>query len=382
MNYNRLYEKFQELFGKGATLFVSPGRVNLIGEHTDYNGGFVLPAAIDKVIAVAIKPNDTNRVRAYSLDLSDAAEFDLSEKPNKQWASYIYGVVAEIGKKGLTIGGFDCVFGGNVPLGAGLSSSAALESVFAFALNELYQLGLSRFDMAKIGQAAEHNAVGVRCGIMDQFASVFGQKGHLIQLDCRSLEYELVAFDPKGYRLVLLDTQVKHSLASSEYNVRRAECEAGVSTVKTRYPDVQLLRDVTLEMLDEFQAELPESTYRRCRYVIEENLRLLTATAALKVSDYVTFGKMMYGSHEGLSTQYNVSCVELDFLVDVARKNNVLGARMMGGGFGGCTINLVSDEAYEAFIQEAKTLYKKSFGREPRVYEVHISDGSRQLQLD
>lgn len=381
MNYLHLNEKFTELFGKGALIFASPGRVNLIGEHTDYNGGFVLPAAIDKVIAVAIKANGLNVIRAYSIDLDDSTEISFTEKPSKQWARYIYGVVTEIAKKGLKVGGFDCVFGGNVPLGAGLSSSAALESAFGFALNTIYNLGLTKFDLAKIGQAAEHNAVGVKCGIMDQFASVFGEKGRLIKLDCRSLEYDLIPFNPEGYKLVLLDTQVKHSLASSEYNIRREECESGVATVKTKYSKIELLRDVTIDMLNEFKERLPESTYRRCSYVIEENQRLVDACEALKNGDYETFGKKMYGSHEGLSKKYNVSCEELDFLVEIARKNNATGSRMMGGGFGGCTINLIKDEYYQGFLKEAKSSYLKQYGKEPRVYEVNISDGSHIVNL-
>jgi galactokinase len=380
MNYSLLKEKFLVLFGEGAAVYASPGRVNLIGEHTDYNGGFVLPGAIDKEIVTAIKLNGTDTVRVFAFDLNDSCEFKLSDKPAKQWACYIYGVIAEISKRGLQVGGFDCVFGGDVPLGAGLSSSAALESVFGFAMNDLFKLGLTKFDLAKIGQAAEHNAVGVRCGIMDQFASVFGEEGKLIRLDCRSLEYELVPFNPIGYRVVLLDTKVKHSLASSEYNIRRAECEAGVAVVKAKYPKVELLRDVTMDMLDEFKAELPESTYRRCSYVIEENQRLLDACDALKKGDYQTFGARMYGSHEGLSKKYNVSCEELDFLVEVARRKGALGARMMGGGFGGCTINLIKDDLYEAFISEVRKVYNEAFGKEPNVYEVHIKQGSHEVQ--
>jgi len=379
MNYTRLNDKFTELFGKGAFIFSSPGRVNLIGEHTDYNGGFVLPGAIDKVIAVAIKPNGLDNIRAFALDINDSTEIKFNQKPAKQWACYIYGVVTEITRKGLKVGGFDCVFGGNIPIGAGLSSSAALESAFGFSLNTLFNLGLTKFDLAKIGQAAEHNAVGVLCGIMDQFASVFGQKGNLLQLDCRSLEYELVPFDPIGYRVVLLDTQVKHSLAFSEYNIRRAECESGVATVKSRYPQVELLRDVTIDKLDEFKDMLPESTYRRCSYVIEENQRLLSACEALKKLDYYTFGAKMYASHEGLSKKYNVSCEELDFLVEIARQKDALGSRMMGGGFGGCTINLIKDDLYDAFIAEARKAYMGAFGKDPRVYEVHISQGSHVI---
>jgi len=381
MTYSRLIDKFTELFGKGGVMYASPGRINLIGEHTDYNGGYVLPAAIDKVTALVIKPNGLNNIRAFAIDLNDLAEIDVAVKPSKQWPRYIYGVVTEILKFGLSVEGFDCVFGGNVPLGAGLSSSAALESAFAFALNDLFKLGLTKYDLAKIGQAAEHNAVGVRCGIMDQFASIFGQKGHLIQLDCRSLDYELIPFNPEGFRVVLLDTRVKHSLALSEYNVRRAECEAGVATVKRQYPTIELLRDVTMDMLSEFKHTLPESTYRRCSYVIEENQRLLNACDALKRSDYETFGAMMYGSHEGLSFKYNVSCEELDYLVAAAQSSGVLGARMMGGGFGGCTINLISNDRYEVFLAHARESYKSEFGKEPTVYEVAIGQGARRIDV-
>jgi galactokinase len=381
MNYARLNEKFAGLFGRGALIFASPGRVNLIGEHTDYNGGFVLPGAIDKVIAIALKPNNIGIIRAFALDLNDSAEIKFEEKPSKKWACYIYGVVAEITRKGLKISGFDCVFGGNVPLGAGLSSSAALESAFGFAINTIFNLGLTKFDLAKIGQTAENIAVGGRCGIMDQFASIFGQTGQLLQLDCRSLEYELIPFNPVGFRVVLLDTRVKHSLASSEYNIRRAECEAGVSAVKVRYPRVELLRDISIEMLDELKGELPESIYSRCSYVIEENQRLLDVCKALKNSDYDTLGAKIFGSHDGLSKKYNVSCEELDFLVELAKKKGALGSRMMGGGFGGCTINIIKDELYEAFIFDARRAYLASFGKELKVYEVHISQGAHSIQI-
>jgi len=381
MNYRLLNEKFTELFGKGAFLYASPGRINLIGEHTDYNGGFVLPAAIDRVVACAIKPNGLDKIRAFAMDMNEVAEIGLELRPSKPWARYIYGVALEMAKQGLSVRGFDCVFVGNVPIGAGLSSSAALESVFGFALNDLFKLGLTKFDLARIGQAAEHHAVGVSCGIMDQFVSVFGQTGHLIQLDCRSLDYDLVPFNPAGYRIVLLDTQVKHSLASSGSANRRAECEAGVEAIKSSYPTARLLRDVTIDMLDEFKDRLPESIYRRCSYVIEENQRLLQTCNALKSADYELVGDLMYRSHEGLSQKYNVSCEELDFLVEIARKNEASGARMMGGGFGGCTINFIKDETYDRFIADARQSYKNEFGKEPRVYDVQISQGTRAVAL-
>lgn len=379
MDYSAITTQFNKRYGSEYSLYASPGRVNLIGEHTDYNGGFVFPGAIDKLIVAAIKPNDTDIVRVYSYDMKETAEFALDEKPTASWALYIYGVISEISKRGLKVGGFDCVFGGDIPIGSGLSTSAALESTFAFALNDLFNLGLARIDMALIGQAAEHNAVGVRCGIMDQFASVFGETDHLIRLDCRSLEYELVPFHPKNCRLVLLDTQVKHNLAASEYNIRRAECEEGVATIQKKHPQVKLLRDVSLDLLNDFKKELNESTYRRCRYVIEENQRLLDACEALKHDNYTEFGKKMYGSHEGLSKEYNVSCKELDFLVSIAIKNGALGARMMGGGFGGCTINLLEESHYAAFVEEAIAAYKIEFNKAPKIYEVKIGKGSHKI---
>lgn len=380
MDATVLCTQFEKRFGKQYSLYASPGRVNLIGEHTDYNGGFVFPGAIDKTIVTAIQPNGTQLIRAYSYDMKELEEFELDEKPRQAWAQYIYGVVREIIGRGKKIGGFDCVFGGDIPIGSGLSTSAALECTFAYAINDLWQLGLSKLDLAQIGQAAEHNAVGVRCGIMDQFASVFGEEGHLIRLDCRSLEYELVPFHPQNCRVVLLDTQVKHNLASSEYNIRRAECEEGVSVIGQVYPEVRLLRDVTPDMLLEFKKKLKESTFRRCMYVIQENLRLMDACEALKVDNYRLFGEKMYGSHEGLSKEYNVSCEESDFLVEIAAKNGVLGARMMGGGFGGCTINLLEEDKYDSFIEEAISGYKEKFRKAPKIYDVRIGKGSHKIR--
>lgn len=380
MKYDILENKFKKLFGNVYGVYASPGRINLIGEHTDYNGGFVMPAAIDKEIAVAIKPNGTDVIRAYSADYDEMSEFGLTELPGKMWAKYIFGVVNELNKKVNKVGGFDCVFGGNVPLGAGLSSSAALESAFGFALNDIFDLNLSKFDIAKAGQLAEHNAVGTKCGIMDQFASVFGEKDSLILLDCNSLEKEIIPFNYSGYKVLLIDTLVKHSLASSEYNVRRAECEEGVKVIKEKYSGVNLLRDVTIDMLNEFKEKLPESTFRRCSYVIEENQRVLDAAELLKKGDFVSFGKKIYESHEGLSNKYNVSCDELDFLVDVARKCNVTGSRMMGGGFGGCTINVVQEDDYDKFRESATLSYSEKFGKNPKIYDVVISRGAHKVK--
>ncbi|WP_295898118.1 galactokinase [uncultured Alistipes sp.] len=369
--------KFRELYGEGASLFASPGRINLIGEHTDYNGGFVFPGAVDKGIVAAIRPNGTERVRAWSLDMNEASEFGLREedKPGQSWARYIFGVCREVQKRGGHIGGFDTVFAGDVPLGAGMSSSAALESTYAFALNELWQCGIDRFELAKIGQATEHNYCGVNCGIMDQFASVFGKKGNLIRLDCRSLEYAYFPFDPKGYRLVLVDSRVKHELVGSPYNDRRASCER-----VARELGQEFLRGATMEQLDAVKERISEEDYKRARYVIGEERRVLDVCDALERGDYETVGRRMYETHWGMSKDYEVSCEELDFLVEVAEACGVSGSRIMGGGFGGCTINLVKEELYDSFIATAREKFAARYGHEPKVYDVVISDGSRRLE--
>ncbi len=369
--------KFRELYGEGASLFASPGRINLIGEHTDYNGGFVFPGAVDKGIVAAIRPNGTERVRAWSLDMNEASEFGLREedKPEQSWARYIFGVCREVQKRGGHIGGFDTVFAGDVPLGAGMSSSAALESTYAFALNELWQCGIDKFELAKIGQATEHNYCGVNCGIMDQFASVFGKKGNLIRLDCRSLEYAYFPFDPKGYRLMLVDSRVKHELVGSPYNDRRASCER-----VARELGQEFLRGATMEQLDAVKERISEEDYKRARYVIGEERRVLDVCDALERGDYETVGRRMYETHWGMSKDYEVSCEELDFLVEVAEACGVSGSRIMGGGFGGCTINLVKEELYDSFIATAREKFAARYGHEPKVYDVVISDGSRRLE--
>ncbi|MBD8390278.1 galactokinase [Dysgonomonas sp. BGC7] len=381
MELTKIQEKFKSLYGNDGVMYTSPGRINLIGEHTDYNGGFVLPGAIDKAMYCIIKPNGTDKVRAFALDLEESAEFGLGENdlPAKSWAKYIYGVCREIIKKGKEVKGFDTVFAGDVPLGAGMSSSAALESCFGFAINDQYSLGLDRFELALIGQATEHNYVGVKCGIMDQFASCFGKEGSLIRLDCRSLEYEYVPFDPKGYRLVLVNTCVAHELASSAYNKRRQSCENVAAAIKKHHPEVELLRDANLDMLKEVANEVSAEDYIRAEFVIEEIQRLLDACAALEKGDYETVGKKMYETHIGLSRKYEVSCEELDFLNDIARECGVAGSRVMGGGFGGCTINLVKDELHDGFIKRAMESYEQKFKIKPKVYDVIIKDGARKL---
>ena len=377
----KIRDKFQELFNTEGAVFASPGRINLIGEHTDYNGGFVFPGAIDKGMIAEIKPNGTGKVRAFSIDLNDYAEFGLNEEdaPKASWARYIFGVCREIIKRGGQIQGFDTVFAGDVPLGAGESSSAALESTYAFALNELFSLGIDKFELAKIGQSTEHNYCGVNCGIMDQFASVFGKEGSLIRLDCLSLEYKYFPFNPVGYKLVLLDSVVKHELASSAYNKRRQSCENAAAAIRRNHPEVEFLRDATMGMLNEVKGDISAEDYMRAEYVIEEVQRVLDVCEALEKGDYETVGQKMYETHHGMSKLYEVSCEELDFLNDVAKKCGVTGSRVMGGGFGGCTINLVKDELHDAFIKEAFESYTKKFGHEPKVYEVVISDGARKL---
>ncbi len=371
---------FEKLYGGSGECFTSPGRINLIGEHTDYNGGFVLPGAIDKAMRCEIRANGTDRVRVYAQDLDESAEFGLREEdnPTQQWACYVFGVCREMAKRGKQVGGFDAVFSGDVPLGAGMSSSAALESCFGFALNEIFNLGFERFELALIGQATEHNYVGVKCGIMDQFASCCGRAGNLMKLDCRSLEYEYIPFDPKGYRLVLLNTCVTHNLAGGEYNKRRESCERVVAEIAKTHPEVKLLRDANMQMLEEVHGKVDAIDYMRAEFVVGEIQRLLDATAAMAKDDYEAVGKLMYATHEGLSKKYEVSCPELDFLVGQARENGVSGSRVMGGGFGGCTINLVKNELHDDFVRKATAAYKQKFGIDAKVYDVIISDGARR----
>ena len=378
MNVNLINEKFYDRFAAHGELFTSPGRVNLIGEHTDYNGGFVFPGAIDKGMVAEIKLNGTDKVRAYSVDLEDYAEFGLNEEdaPEASWARYIFGVCREIQKRGGKIAGFDTAFSGDVPLGAGMSSSAALESTFANALNELFSLRIDRFELARIGQSTEHNYCGVKCGIMDQFASIFGKAGHLMRLDCRSMEFEYFPFDPEkhGYKVVLLDSVVKHELVGSPYNDRRASCERAAAMLGQEF-----LRGATMAQLDAIKDKISEEDYKRARYVIGEEQRVLDVCEALKRDDYETVGERMYETHWGMSRDYEVSCEELDFLATVAKECGVTGSRIMGGGFGGCTINLVKSELYDSFIAAAKSRFKEKYGHEPKVYAVVISDGARRL---
>ena len=370
--------------GKTGNVYASPGRINLIGEHTDYNGGFVFPGAVDKGMICEVRPNGTDTIMAYSIDLKDRVEFKVDDPqgPRASWARYIYGIVQEMKKRGVDVKGFNTAFAGDVPLGAGMSSSAALESCYAFALNDLFgDNKVSKWDMVLAGQATEHNYCGVNCGIMDQFASVFGNEGCLMRLDCRSREFEYFPFKPEGYRLVLLDSVVKHELAGSPYNDRRNSCENVVKHIAAKHPEAQFetLRDCTWEQLEEVRAEVGEEDYIRAKFVLGEKDRVLAVCDALNAGDYETVGQKMYETHYGLSKEYEVSCEELDYLNDIAKENGVTGSRIMGGGFGGCTINLVKEELYDKFIADAKEKFAAKYGHAPKVYDVVIGDGSRKL---
>lgn len=375
---DKLRTAFIERFSSNPIFYASAGRINLIGEHTDYNGGFVFPGAIDKYIMTAININGTDKVRLYSVDMNQYTEFGLREedKPAEQWACYVFGVCREILKRGFEVKGFDAVFAGNVPLGAGLSSSAALESCFAYALNDLFNDNkISIFELALIGQSTEHNYCGVNCGIMDQFASVFGKKDCLMRLDCRSLEFKYFPFKPVGYKLVLVNSQVKHELVDSPYNKRRESCERVAKTL-----GVETLRDADMSMLEAAKDQISDEDYKRAMYVIGEKQRVLDVCEALEKGDYETVGQRMYETHHGLSKDYEVSCEELDFLNDVAKECGVTGSRIMGGGFGGCTINLVKEELYDTFVQTAKTKFNEKYGIEPIIIDVVISDGAHKVE--
>ncbi|GJM63153.1 galactokinase [Persicobacter diffluens] len=379
MDANKVRDKFVELFKAEPMIARAPGRVNIIGEHTDYNDGFVLPAAVDKEMVFAIAENNQGVVRAYSIDLNEEATFEIGDaQPREGWINFIIGVTAELVKKGVEVKGYDLVFSSDVPIGAGMSSSAALECALGTGLNTMFEGNLSQEEIALVGQASEHHYVGVKCGIMDQFASTFGKENHVIRLDCRSREMELVPLKMDGYKLVLCDTKVSHSLASSEYNTRREQCEAGVEVLKKTYPEITNLRDCTPEMVKSVKDQLEEKVYDRCLYVVEENDRLMRACDCMASGDLVGLGKEIYGSHDGLSKMYEVSCPELDFLVEQTRdREDVLGARMMGGGFGGCTINLVKAEAVDQFIADMTAAYKKDLNKDMAAYVVVTGDGAR-----
>ncbi len=380
MDTTALQKKHNELFGNSNPLLVrSPGRINLIGEHTDYNDGFVFPAAIDKAIWFAASKNDKALFRFYSMDYSQSFEMkadDLS-KSNVAWANYLLGVADQFKKRGYQPGGVDVVFGGDIPIGAGLSSSAAVETGFAMILNKLFGYGESNMEMVKMAQKAEHEYAGVMCGIMDQFAIVFGKKQQAIKLDCRTLDFEYANLNLTGYQIVLVDTKVKHSLASSAYNQRRQECETGVKMLKKYNPDIVALRDVPLDLLLEHKNEMEDLVYRRCKYVIEENNRVAESFEALHQGNIRRLGELMMDTHAGLRDDFEVSCKELDILFDFAKDfNGVIGSRMMGGGFGGCTINIVAQSEVERFKLEITKHYEQTTGNKATVYQVEVVDGT------
>jgi galactokinase len=376
----RIGKVFLELYGGGALLVRSPGRVNLIGEHTDYNGGFVLPAAIDKAIYFACALHPGRRCRFHAADLGRDFEFELTPalgKSGQGWPDYLLGVIDQARLAGYVVPAMDCVFGGDIPVGAGLSSSAALAAGFAFTLNELAGWGVPPLETARLAQRAENAFVGVQCGIMDQFANLFGLAGAVIRLDCRSLDFDYVPFDRPDLAVVLCDTGVRRALAGSEYNVRRRQCEEGVRALRDLTLPVESLRDVTPGMLEAHHAALDPVVHRRCRYVVEENARVLEACQALGRGDFAAFGERMWASHRGLRDDYEVSCPELDALVGIAAEiPGVLGGRMMGAGFGGCTIQIVEAGAVEEFSARAAEAYRGRTGREATIHVTRIEAGT------
>jgi galactokinase len=382
MMQQEILKTFRNKFGSTSRLFFSPGRINLLGEHVDYNDGFVLPAAIDKGVWFAVAANESDIINCYSHDMNEGINIPLNEIQKREgWKNYILGVVHVLQEARLPVKGFNCVFGGNLPVGAGLSSSAAVECGLAYALNEIFNLGKSRKELALLAQRAEHLYPGVKCGIMDQYASISGMKDNIIMLDCRSVEHQYLPFQLKDHTLVLFNSKVQHSLASGEYNIRRTQCAEGLNFLSQKNDDIKSFRDVTVEELEIYRTEMQEVIYRRCNYVVNEIQRTRSASEYLTMDRIEDFGALMYQTHEGLSKDYEVSCNELDFLVDQARKNNVTGARMMGGGFGGCTINLVENKRYSETVSNITGAYEKEFGIRTDVIEVRIGDGTHEIKL-
>lgn len=372
---------FEQKFGTTPRLFFSPGRINLIGEHVDYNDGFVMPAAINKGVVFAIAPNNTSRLRVHSIDMKSDLEVELDAIAKKDgWPNYILGVVDQMQKRGMPVKGFDVAFGGNLPSGAGLSSSAAVECGLASALNAIFDLKLSRVEIAQLSQKAEHTFPGVNCGIMDQFANMMGEKDHVLLLDCTSLEYKALPLQIDGYVIMLINSKVNHSLASGEYNVRRRQCEEGLAILKKQYPEVKSFRDISPEQVEAAKELLDADVYRRCLYVTQEIKRTQAAAAFLQENKVKEFGQLMFATHEGLSKLYDVSCEELDFLVEQAKQfPGILGSRLMGGGFGGCTINIVEADKAESIAATITAAYASRFNRNAEVYIMQTGDGTYEL---
>ena len=390
---SKVNDIFKENFSSTPHLYYSPGRINFIGEHIDYNDGFVMPAAIDKGVYYAIALNNTDEINFHSVDFDEKLTVNIRDiKKMTGWKNYVLSVVNEFLIKGLELpfstrgvgsglrGGFDCVFGGNIANGAGISSSAAVEGGLAFGINELFKFGFNRKELALLCQRAEHNFPGVMCGIMDQYANMFGKKDHVILLDCRSIEHQYFPLKLEGYEIVLINTKVHHSLASSEYNVRRKQCEEGLEILK-KEKGINSFRDIKIpEELLPFKDKMADKVYDRCKYVVEEIIRTQQAAKLLQQNNLIEFGKLMFETHEGLSKLYEVSCKELDFLVEKARENkDVIGARMIGGGFGGCTINIIKKESVKDFLSETTIAYQKKFQIDPEIIEVGIENGTHVL---
>lgn len=378
-------EHFEKIFNnKPDYIFLSPGRINIIGEHVDYNDGFVMPAAINKYICFAVSKNDASDCTLIAKDLNEAYKFDLKDelKPiDKMWANYILGVLHQLKEKHGLSQGFSIVFSSTIPMGAGLSSSAALECGIGYAMNKLFDLGLTKEEIALIGQKSEHTFVGVNCGIMDQFASVFGKKNKVIKLDCNTLEHEYYNADFKKYSLLLLDSNVKHTHLTSGYNVRRQEVEQGLKIIKEHFPEVKTFRDCNNEMILNLKDKLGDIIFRRCHFVVNEIQRVQDAATSLSESNFKELGKLMSETHHGLSKEYEVSCDEIDFLVDaVSNEKSVLGSRMMGGGFGGCSINLVEKGSENKLIETISEQYRTAFGIELKAYKIKISKGTTEYK--
>ncbi|HBK82923.1 MAG TPA: galactokinase [Flavobacterium sp.] len=378
-------DHFEKIFdSKPQHIFLSPGRINIIGEHIDYNDGFVLPAAINKYVCIAISKSGTSKCKIIAKDINEIFQFDVNDTlipSSDMWINYILGVLQQLKERNLIFSGFNAVFSSTVPIGAGLSSSAAVECGFAYGLNKIFNFGLTKKDIALIGQKSEHTFVGVNCGIMDQFASVFGKKEHVIKLDCNTLDYEYHKVDFNEYSLLLLDSCVKHTLLTSGYNDRRNEVQEGLQIIKSKFPEVKTYRDCTEQMILSLEKELTPVIFKRCLFVVKEIKRVQEAVNALERNDLRKLGALMTETHHGLSKDYEVSCEELDFIVDVVSNNkDVLGTRMMGGGFGGCTINLVKKSAINSLVEEVTVKYKNKFGIDLKPYKIKLSKGTTEYK--